>query len=659
MFHVQNSPLSQNQQQQESLTGTQPILNDNLPLNLRLSISSSERNAGIHPVYVNSFQQNIMQQPALSADTRRSFFPRNYDEQSFSPHSTDSRQTFSPRMEERQIFPGQSVHSSTLSALAAQLTSLAEAQKVFMSNPMGSPGVSVRLERNSHILPSLSNGCPSPSKESVGTPRNSVDFECPVEVMTQMNRSVQSHSEYNIFDNKVTINGANDNVMTNNLSETIDVSRSVPVRSPSSDTDMKNDESESFCPVCDISIPNVDQMKQHMLTNHNVHSVIPEQPSDKEPDYGDNIERPGVRKAAAVSVVEFDVFSSSLSTAAYTKFACTDCGAVFKNKDKLIFHVRHHTSENTLLCTICGKSFFKSDKLARHMLVHSGERPYVCKHCGATFTRSDKLRAHLRARHGDESYSCRVCRESFQDIVALKLHLSKRRCSKYRPSENEAEDRRRRERDALESTFNEIAAQIGDPEIDIALMVNRERLAASFDASIARDGELDATALKDSVLKDINDDRVPDGHTYKASAEFMDETVIVPEVNQERAKAKASHAKKIDKIVKRINKYRTVACPHCDLMLPGAYTLTRHLRIAHSIIKSYQYKKKEKVPRVEGEEVVPRVRIKRPALIKHCQCLICGKNFTKLDTLKRHEVTHTGERAFQCRYVTAHPSAGM
>ncbi|XP_056397293.1 zinc finger protein 888-like [Hyla sarda] len=107
------------------------------------------------------------------------------------------------------------------------------------------------------------------------------------------------------------------------------------------------------------------------------------------------------------------------------QYKCDLCDRCFSDASNLRRHKNIHTDLRPYVCDICGSSFRQKSQLDRHHLVHTGERPYRCAFCTKGFRDSTELRVHFRVHTGERPYSCPICQKSFSRICYMRRHNEK------------------------------------------------------------------------------------------------------------------------------------------------------------------------------------------------------------------------------------------
>ncbi|XP_069363627.1 zinc finger protein 271-like [Maniola hyperantus] len=116
----------------------------------------------------------------------------------------------------------------------------------------------------------------------------------------------------------------------------------------------------------------------------------------------------------------------SLLSSSHTEksgFICDICQIVFKQKSRLVKHIKTHAEVRRLTCKICQyKCKYQSD-LKNHMRTHTGERPFSCKLCNHKFARNSSLVTHMRIHAGIKPFTCKLCSYKCTTNSSLVTHM--------------------------------------------------------------------------------------------------------------------------------------------------------------------------------------------------------------------------------------------
>ncbi|XP_076434829.1 uncharacterized protein LOC143274787 [Babylonia areolata] len=105
-------------------------------------------------------------------------------------------------------------------------------------------------------------------------------------------------------------------------------------------------------------------------------------------------------------------------------YPCPQCPSTFRSGSNLRAHLRTHTGHTPYLCPQCGRSFKEITHLKRHLVSHSGERPHQCQQCGKAYVHATSLKEHLLSHSTNpRTWVCHQCGKAFINSKRLKVHL--------------------------------------------------------------------------------------------------------------------------------------------------------------------------------------------------------------------------------------------
>ncbi|XP_073709340.1 uncharacterized protein znf770 [Garra rufa] len=267
-------------------------------------------------------------------------------------------------------------------------------------------------------------------------------------------------------------------------------------------------------------------------------------------------------------------------------------------------------------CPVCHKRFGAPSKLKRHCLIHTNQRPFQCPICCSAFRERSHLKVHIRTMHKDQNMVT-------EDILSQKMSVD---CSDsdlyYSKSTSPLE--------TLENK-SEVVFQCNNKSVwdlmhktDILLDGKKTSDIVPFgrvsDCPPKTDSSLHHCASESRTeenwphpMDDI-EDCVPDSSLSSSGFQQKPDVPTLPEVVVELEDFDPGECFPNPP-------HDLPVCPDCSQCFPSVRDL-----YAHNCANRY-----------------PEGKIK-----KSHQCDICLKIFSAPSKLKRHWVTHTGQRQFQC-----------
>ncbi|XP_029456073.1 zinc finger protein 770 [Rhinatrema bivittatum] len=109
---------------------------------------------------------------------------------------------------------------------------------------------------------------------------------------------------------------------------------------------------------------------------------------------------------------------------------CPDCQQSFSTQEKWVLHQcsppahPHSVSRRpkALKCETCNKPFPSRSKLERHLLIHTGQRPFACSLCVKSFRQKTHLAIHQLTHIKEKPFQCNLCYKSFKLQSKLMKH---------------------------------------------------------------------------------------------------------------------------------------------------------------------------------------------------------------------------------------------
>lgn len=164
--------------------------------------------------------------------------------------------------------------------------------------------------------------------------------------------------------------------------ERANANKASPTKSIKSARDLKHDNMNTNCTVCDKTLLTYGLYKRHMRTKH---------------------------------------------PTTVQNFVCKKCQKSFVSKKNLLQHESVHLPDHlkkTIPCPYCKKKFRTTRTVTIHIgFVHSSERPYVCEECGKSFATSGCLTQHRITHVKERDWQCSQCPKKFKNLAHLKKHI--------------------------------------------------------------------------------------------------------------------------------------------------------------------------------------------------------------------------------------------
>ena len=167
------------------------------------------------------------------------------------------------------------------------------------------------------------------------------------------------------------------------------------------------------CSTCENTLPNVDDLINHMRSEHSRSGKVYKKKTSS------------IKDQVAANRVNKKTNSHTNKNKERTK-PCEVCGKTFTQVTSLKEHIKIIHEGFRLQCPKCEKGFQNKTNLSTHLrTVHEGKKDHICDICGIALGTKSDLKVHLTRVHSTQPKDqiCSYCGKIFRLPVDLKIHI--------------------------------------------------------------------------------------------------------------------------------------------------------------------------------------------------------------------------------------------
>ncbi|KAJ6649313.1 Zinc finger protein, partial [Pseudolycoriella hygida] len=314
----------------------------------------------------------------------------------------------------------------------------------------------------------------------------------------------------------------------------------------------------------------------------------------------------------------FEIWSGANQTSEILKreivvHQCETCAATFETAKLLKKHMQSHDvepeAEQECECKTCGSSFENSKLLKKHMRTHVSapvdEPDCECKTCGSVFENPKLLKKHMRSHVAppapteDGEYECEYCGSAYGTIKLLRKHITTHIFSPHSLVECQI---------CLKSYKTE------------ALLKSHSRIHLDLRRFIC---EVKFFHWCVAVTSPISFQAC--GKRYRTKSQLASHCLTHTKVKNFQCSNCSYKANSLNNLRVHLRTHTRVqpyVCRFCQFKFSTSSNMQKHIRNIHQQLKTQQ-------------------------------CTECDKTFFAKESLRKHMVTHTGDRVYSCNICSA------
>ncbi|XP_072023496.1 zinc finger protein 711-like [Amphiura filiformis] len=329
--------------------------------------------------------------------------------------------------------------------------------------------------------------------------------------------------------------------------------------------------------------------------------------------------------------------------------SCHQCNKALKSRKNLLMHIKNCecNKQGEMVCLYCDRKVKGKVGLASHMKTHVGETPFECLQCGDEFASREELTQH-RTNHVDDKIAlkCHHCVTTFPSLLKLQRHLgeistgfkrTRSKCNKCGKgfASNYRRDIHMREAHTGEDIFR--CTNCGKKFLqESELSQHVETGCQSLKCHECYKFFKRKSFLKDHIISMHPKEKPP--HLQHVECKYCLKSL--------------SSERQLQRHIKSIHEIDVSKCEFCEKIFTLEEYLRKHIKNRHP--DTLQYKCTHCGHKVStSRHLAAHITLKHSATEtsgtneKHL-CSYCGKCFSKMYQLKRHQEIHAVNKPYLC-----------